>query len=253
MSTFLQFLGSIASIGSIPLAIYLYLRSREARFNKLKREIVKILSYQIGEGRNLSSFEIQSVIFSKIREAGIKNNTLFVSEIVEDLVTETISSPMLESERKKEILNNLRSIHQRGDILTAIDKYDLRYKDFLDGIKNVIRLTQEDIQYVESFTTEKRVEQIFKKPKRADKISEIFGFVAGIASVIAVFVSLLSKTALLDSLSTFFKDNQQLLQIILGITASIIASVVTLMTAFLSRKKSKKALEKKGAENQSNS
>ena len=67
------------------------LGSREVKFSKLKREIVKILSYQIGEGRNLSTFEIQAVIDSKIREAGIKGNALSVSEIVEDLVSETIS------------------------------------------------------------------------------------------------------------------------------------------------------------------
>ncbi len=240
MSTFLQILGSIASIGSIPLAIYLYLRSREARFNKLKREIVKILSYQIGEGRNLSSFEIQSVIDSKIRESGIKNNNLLVSEIVEDLVAETISSPMLESQRKSEILNNLKSIHRRGDILNAIDKYDLRYEDFLDGIKNVIKLSQEDIQYIESFSPEKKAEKIIKKPKRTEKISEIFGFVAGLASIIAVFISLLSETTLLDSFSRFFKDNQQLLQIVLGIMASIIGAFVTFMASYISRKKSKK-------------
>lgn len=68
MNNILQIIGSIASIGGIPLAIYLFLRSKEAKLIRLKREIVKILSYQIGEGRNLSIFEIQAVIDSKLEK-----------------------------------------------------------------------------------------------------------------------------------------------------------------------------------------
>lgn len=66
----LQVLGSLASLAAIPLSVYLYLRSREARAAKLRREIVRILSYQIGEGRDLSLFEVQAVIDSKTREHG---------------------------------------------------------------------------------------------------------------------------------------------------------------------------------------
>ncbi len=245
MNNFLQILGSIASIGGIPLAIYLYLRSREAKFSKLKRDIVKILSYQIGEGRNLSTFEMQAVIDSKIREAGIKGNNLSVSEIVEDLVAETISSPMLDSERKKDILSNLKSIHQRGDILSVIDRYNLQFTDFLKGIQNKVKLSQEDLQIIETESPEINLEKISKKLKRTDKISEIFGFIAGIATVVAMFISLLSESTLTDSLSVFFKDNQQLLQIILGITASIIASVITFFVTHISRKNKKREINLK--------
>ena len=167
------------------------------------------------------------MIDSKIREAGIKGNALSVSEIVEDLVSETISSPMLESERKKDILSNLKSIHQRGDILSVIDRYDLQLIDFLKGIENTTKLSQEDSQIVESVTPSISVREISKKIKRTDKLSEIFGGIVGIVSVIAVLISLLSESTLTDSLSVFFKDNQPLFQIILGITASIIASVIT--------------------------
>ena len=65
MDAFLQILGSVASIGSIPLTIYFYLRSRESKFTKLKFDIVKVLSYQIGEGRELALFEVGAVIDSK--------------------------------------------------------------------------------------------------------------------------------------------------------------------------------------------
>ncbi len=71
--------GSIASIGSIPLAIYLFIKLRESRFDKIKREIVRILSYQIGENRDLRIFEIETVINSKIRENRIKPNSISIS------------------------------------------------------------------------------------------------------------------------------------------------------------------------------
>jgi hypothetical protein len=113
MEYLLQILGSIASIGSIPLAVYLYFRSREAKHTKARQEIVRIISFQVGEGRRLSTFEIRAVIDSKIRESRIRENSITVNEIIEDLVSETIMSPMLESQRKAEIIENLRSIHER--------------------------------------------------------------------------------------------------------------------------------------------
>ncbi len=150
---------------------------------------------------------------------------------------------MLESERKKDILVNLRSIHQRGSILSAIDKYDLRLVDFLSGIKNLTKLSEEDSQVLESATAEIDIEKITERTKRADKTSEIFGVIGSLASIVAFIVYFLSETTLADSLSVFFKNNQQLLQIILGITASIVASAITFIISYTSRKKSKKKVK----------
>jgi len=240
MNTFLQIFGSIASIGGIPLAIFLYLRSREAKFSNLKREIVKILSYQIGEGRSLSTFEIRSVIDSKIREAGIKFNNLGVSEIVEDLVSETISSPMLESERKKDILSNLKSIHQRGNILTIIDKYDLELIDFLKGIKNIVKLTPEDFEIVEGATPEIRIPETISKVKRTGKLSEFFGLIAGVLSLSGILTYLLFEPTSTNSISQFIKLNQQWFEIVLGISATLVASIITFLMSYISRRKTRK-------------
>jgi len=49
MKEIFTIIGSIASIGSLPLAIYLYLKSREAKYNRVFREIVNIQSFQIEE------------------------------------------------------------------------------------------------------------------------------------------------------------------------------------------------------------
>ena len=86
MEYILTILGTIASLGAIPLSIYFYLKSKENKFDKVKKEIVKILSYQIGEERELTAFEIQTVINSKLRENRFKTNIVSIDEIVEDLV-----------------------------------------------------------------------------------------------------------------------------------------------------------------------
>lgn len=67
-----QVIGSLASIGGVPLAIYLYIKSKEGKIDSVRREIVKLLSYQIGEGRNLKLFEIQTIINSKLREKKLR-------------------------------------------------------------------------------------------------------------------------------------------------------------------------------------
>ena len=62
MEQIFQLIGSIASVGSIPLAVYFYLKSKETKLIKIKNDIIRTLSYQIGENRNLSTFEIDTVI-----------------------------------------------------------------------------------------------------------------------------------------------------------------------------------------------
>lgn len=114
MSVFLQTIGAIASLTSIPLAVYLYLRSKDARFDRIKRDIVKILLYQIGEERKLKKDEIFVVITSKLRENRLKTNLITVNEISEDMVAEIISSPLINKERKADILSELRKMYDTG-------------------------------------------------------------------------------------------------------------------------------------------
>ena len=240
MNVFLQILGSVASIGSIPLAIYLYLRSREARFNKLKREIVKILSYQIGEGRNLTIFEIKAVIVSKVREAGIKSNSIYVDEIVEDLVSETIYSPMLDRERKKEILNDLKSIHQKGKILTSIERYDISYRNLIECIQNHNKLLEEDAIILKNEAQDKIDEKPLSKPRVTEKISEIFAFFAGIATIIAFTITIIGEKGIQYSLSKFFNENAEIIKIGLSVIVTIIASIMTIFINLYSKKRIQK-------------
>jgi hypothetical protein len=146
MNNLLQILGSIASIGSIPLAIYLYLRNREAHYNKIRKEILKTISFQIGEGRSLSTFEVKAVIDSKLRENRLKQNSITIIEIIEDLVSDTITNPMFQNEKKSEIINNLEKIHHDGNFINIIYKYNITDLTLLNALKKEVKLTPEDHQ-----------------------------------------------------------------------------------------------------------
>lgn len=110
MEDFLTYIGSLASIGSIPLAIYLYLKSREQKKDKIRREILKIISYQIGENRTLDLFEVEKIINSNLRNSKLSKDSINIRSILEDLISDTISSPLLDSKSKDEILKNIKGI-----------------------------------------------------------------------------------------------------------------------------------------------
>jgi hypothetical protein len=227
MDSFLQMLGSIASIGSIPLAIFLYVRSREARFNKIKQEIVKILSYQIGEGRNLSVFEINSVISSKIRENGIKNSSIEVDDIIEDLVSETISSPMLESERKKEIISNLGAIHKKGKLESILERNILQKVDLSDKVGKQNTKDEFDKIITSSKQHIEAMERNVAKFSYTSRLSERFAVIASIITIIAFIVSSLGEKSIQDSVSKFFNENIEMVKIGLSIVVTIIAGLIT--------------------------
>ncbi|HJS00219.1 MAG TPA: hypothetical protein VJ780_04725, partial [Flavobacterium sp.] len=113
---FFSIIGTVASIGSIPLSLYLYIKSKENNIDKVKREIVKILSHQIGDRRQLTTFEIKTVINSKTREAKIDNDKITVNHIIEDLVSETISNPLLEKTIKETIISELKKIYFKSEL-----------------------------------------------------------------------------------------------------------------------------------------
>jgi len=123
MEPSLQILVAIVAAASIPIVVYIYLStresSREARYQRLRDEIAKTLAYQIGEGRSLSAFEIRAVIDSKLRDFRVGPEIISVDEVVEDLVSETITTLMLDGQRKEQIIENLRRIHEQ---LIAIEE-----------------------------------------------------------------------------------------------------------------------------------
>ena len=104
IASLLGIIGSIASVGAIPLSIWLYLRSQEEKLLSTRREIIRVLSFQLGEGRPLSLFEINAVIDSQLRARKLKPGVVTPKAILDDLVSETLSNPMLAPQRKEIIL-----------------------------------------------------------------------------------------------------------------------------------------------------
>jgi hypothetical protein len=241
MNDFFQILGTIASIGSIPLAIYLFVRTREQSRDKLRREIVKILSYQIGEDRKLSAFEIQTVINSKLRENRINTDSITVISIIEDIVSETISSPLLNNDRKERIIDNLKSIYFKGDLSGNVIASDYSKQNTkLSQHNDSIEFTDEEIakQLEDAFTNlvDERLEQS-KKLKRTEQYSTLFGFVGTLITLIATVTSF---SGLINFDKINFK-NELITNILLGVSVSIIASLITyLISVKLRKQKDKK-------------
>ena len=220
MEYFLQILGSIASIGSIPLAIYLYLKSREAKYANVRREIVRVLSFQIGEGRDLTTFEVQAVIESKIREHRLKPKSITAAEIVEDLVSETISSPMLHGNQKSEIVESLRRIYSKGMILHAIEKYHLSYQHFLKALEPDVELTLKDIARREVAVSEE-METVQTRPRVAD----IFGLIGAVLTVTGTIISIVA-TVSSGWIQRYF-GREIFFNILLGLAGSVAAALIT--------------------------
>jgi hypothetical protein len=126
MNQLLNIIGTLASIGSIPLAIYLYLKSIENQKDRVRRDILRILSYQIGENRQLDTFEVSKVIRSNCRNNKISETSISIEVVLEDLVSETISNPLLQSNRKDEILLNIQNIFPNS-IAQPISKTETEY------------------------------------------------------------------------------------------------------------------------------
>tara|TARA_R110002049_G_scaffold300635_1_gene491646 strand:+ start:1090 stop:1806 length:717 start_codon:yes stop_codon:yes gene_type:complete len=232
MEDFFTMIGSIASLVSIPLAIYLSLKSKEAKFDKLKKDIVRTLSYQIGDERLLSTFEIKTVISSKLRENRIKTDSITVSEIIEDLVSETISSPLIGKDKKTEILLNLKKIYHKGEIFDEIEsiedseivsweKAEPRIKSILE---NKIRLDKSLDEYEE------------KNDRYKQRMSTVFAITAFLVTTITLIISIIGKEEfhiLNNKLNEPFKEYEFIITVIMGAVTSIFAG----LTTFLIRKR----------------
>lgn len=236
MEQILTLLGTIASLGGIPLSIYLYLKSKEAKFDKIKKEIVRTLSYQIGEEREITAFEIQTVINSKLRENRFKTNSVNIDEIVEDLVSETMSSPMIDRNRKKVILENLKNIYVKGEILEKLDsikftgKEKITWENLEPKIKDLVASRKgldEKIRNLEE-----------NREKSYERISTWFATIATGLTIVAGIVSFVSKD-IFQKLFEQLNQNEETGKIIIAMTMGLITSLLAgLLTTILKRKQS---------------
>jgi hypothetical protein len=209
MELFLTILGSVASIGSVPLTIYLYIRGREARYEKAKLEIVRLLSFHIGQGRPITPFEIEAVIESKARDGRLRRGAITQHEIVQDLVTEIISNPLLHGEMKSEIITSLAGLEGEGTKALA----DEAAKSELDTVE-----------------------------ADGPRASTLFGAVAALASIVAVGLQAFSGPAIMRWGSEPIPLDRLLFEIMLGFAAAALSGAVTRLALTWARRRRAKLL-----------
>ncbi len=204
MEHLFSFIASLASIGSIPLAVYFFLRSSEDRYFKIRREIAKLISSEIGEGRYISLFEINSVIKSKAFESRLSRYTVTPAMIIQDIVYETIASTLLSKERKDEIIAQLHTIYNELNPL----KYEnnLRSKTYFQ--KSV------------------------KKENISGKKSATFGIISIVLSVVIV---ILVNTASILGLR-IIKTDENYTWLLLGAGVAFVSFIISVLIRLLKPK-----------------
>jgi hypothetical protein len=247
VEAFLGVIGSIASIAAIPLAVYFYLRSREAANQRVRREIARILSYQLGEDRVLTAFEVKSVIDSKLHDGRMPQDLVSTTEIINDLVADTIANPMLDSQRKSRILENLRQVADSGEVFRIISRYRIEPPDVVRLLEVLdFQLHPEDAtlarQSEVSAEVLSRAEMSEIEPLRRLAVSKeahaaqskrtaimeasstVFALIATMATGLAV---VLTQTGFDKTIKSWFNQNQYLLNLLLGVVGSVVAAIVT--------------------------
>lgn len=113
---FLQLVSTIASIISIPLAVYYAHKTADATSDKARLEIIKTLSYKLSIEHGLTYGDIVSVYRSKLREHKIRKAKFGIIDIVNDLKSDIMSNAFIENQVRSEMLLNLSNIFDAEDI-----------------------------------------------------------------------------------------------------------------------------------------
>lgn len=222
MNDVLSIIGSVASIASIPLAFYLYLKSQAEKFMNVRRDIVNRLAFQLGEGRALTMFEVQAVIDARLRENRLKFGSIRPNEVIEDLVTETIASPLLDTGRKEEIVRTLSSLHTLGKLYSAVQDSQKIFEDFLSFLHSS-KPDKESDQLVEAIKSEE-----LGKKSISNQTPELFGAIASIITLLTALFTIADFSGAIQFLPKLF-NNEILTSISFGIIGSIVAAALTFL------------------------
>ncbi|MHA7102633.1 hypothetical protein [Roseivirga pacifica] len=232
MTDFITIIGTIASVGSIPLAIYLYIKSSEQKIIKVRREIVKTLSYQLKDDKHLSTFEIQAVINSKLREHKLKKASITPEEVIEDLIAETIANPLIDNERKNFFLNNFKSLLSKSELYDTIEELSTKQpsdKSEPEMERRLLELVKRQQEHRDNL--EKRLK------KTSDNFSSIFGLIATITTVVISVLTILGDELIVGKFFDFANDKKELVNFLISALAGIATMITTVAI--------KKAINKK--------
>lgn len=149
-----EVIAGVASIISIPLAIYYSHKSNTSTSEKARLDIIKTLSYRLGDAHNLSYDDIDSVYKSKLREHKISHANFNKNDILNDLKTDVISNAFLENSIKNDILYNLSTIElpDKTFLLSSNNKlYQSFIKVFISPLFNIYLVADIILCFVLSF------------------------------------------------------------------------------------------------------
>jgi len=234
---FFSIIGTVASIGSIPLSLYLYIKSKENNIDKVKREIVKILSHQIGDRRQLTTFEIKTVINSKTRESKIDNDKITVNHIIEDLVSETISNPLLEKTIKETIISELKKIYFKSELFTSIDNIEFETRTDAERKTNDVNIEKEIKSLIEKRNELSELSE--KDSKTTRRTSESFAVIAGITTLLASALTFVGKEkydTFSEPIFDFSRTNDFYFGIIASVSTAIFASFILVISKKINKK-----------------
>jgi hypothetical protein len=226
LNDFLQLIGSLASIVGVPLAIYLYLKGRVLKYADVRRDIVKRLSHQIGEGRSIGLFELNAIIDSLVRENRLRSGTISPNSVIEDLIAETVSSPLLDSAKKETLIKDLSEVHSLGRVFNSIKSDSEIFNRFIEHLQ----LTKPETGDFEEI--QKELQSVKEKTAESSKVPEVFGIIAVVASLLTGIASYSSFT---DGLSLIL-DSPIPSSLSLGVVISVIAGFLTAIISRRSRK-----------------
>lgn len=217
MSQFLQLLGTFASIISVPLAIILYFKTKDGKYEKIRKELVNLFTSYIGAGNSLSTFHLSSVINAKLRENNLKIGHITIKSIIEDLVMEIISNPLLNKEDKAAILNNIEMLMPGDCSEKLIEEKDLSPKDSDDKVEQHNKNAKKKIN----------VERIIlhKSKGSVENINLITLLVGIVASVLAFLISSGQVTEIFEVIDLTNTSSQ--------ILAGIITLIISTLASYL--------------------
>ena len=224
MREFLQIVGSVASILGVPLGCYFYIKGRVQRYAIVRREIVKRLSHQIGEGRAVGLFELNAVIDSLVRDCKLREGSISSDSVIQDLVAETVSSPLLDSKRKEQLIGELSSIHSHHSVYQAIVTNFDAVKKFLEGLGTACYSADEPEELKRVAKTKSEIKRdLYLIPNLFFRSAAV---IAGMTAAVWV-VGIIEEIELLPKVF----NSELITPLLLGIGASIAATVIALVVS----------------------
>lgn len=223
MNQLLQMVGTFASIMSIPLAIYFYIKTIDNKNNKVKEELIRMFSNFIGMGGKISHFYISSVLSAKLKENNLREDTIKEDDIIEKLVLDILSNPLLSVDAKQAILLELENIYNEDKKVELIQVPDGKLAGGkVDEAAERRKQLDEALRKGEAVTINSQRQTT--KSKRG-KIRQPFEQILSIVSVIAAILSFMISFENITPIINYVDLTNPLVQILLGIIASAITTI----------------------------